>query len=117
MGSKYEFNAPVTIGAITGDNASIANAVGAVQNNVQGAQEALALLAGLLPKSVATDGELEHGINLVATARERPSKITLEKVVGWMKSVKEGGAYALVAGHEFQQIYEKLQAVLPHLPS
>ncbi len=117
LGSKFEFNAPVTIGAITGDGAKIENAIGAVQNNAQGAQEALALLAGVLSKSITTGAELDSGKDLVAAAEKEPSKITLEKVVGWMKSIKEGGAYALAAGREFHEIYDKLHAILPNLPS
>lgn len=117
LSQKFEFNAPVTIGAITGDNAKIENAIGAVQNNAQGAQEALALLAGLLSKSMTIGDELAHGKELVAAAQKGPTKPTLEKVVGWMKSIKDGAAYAVAAGHDFHQIYEKLQAILPHLPS
>ena len=117
LGSKYIFNAPVTIGAMAGDNAKIESAIGAVQNNEQGAQELLRLLVGLLSKSMATGGELDFGKSLVAAAQNEPSKISLENVVGWMKSIKDGAAYALTAGHEFHQIYDKLQAILPHVPS
>ena len=113
-----QFNAQnINIGTVAGDNAKIENAIGSIQNNAQGAQEVLGLLAGLLSKSAATGGELSYGTDLVTVAQKEPSKITLEKVVDWMKSIKDGGNYALAAGHEFHEIYDKLHAIVPHLSS
>ncbi len=117
MGSKMVFNAPVNIGAVTGDHAKIENAIGAVQNNAQGAEEVLANLAALLSRSIGAGEELTYGKDLVAAAQKEPSKNVLEKVVTWMKAIKEGGAYALAADHEFHEIYNKLHAILPHLLS
>jgi hypothetical protein len=113
-----QINVTGNVGAIATDNAKVESAIGvqSIQNNAQGAQEVLALLTALLSRSGATGEELSYGKELVAAAEKAPSKITLAKVVGWMKMIKEGAGYALTAGHEFHEIYEKLQAILPHLP-
>jgi hypothetical protein len=112
------FNARnMNIGAVAGDHTTIENAFGAMLNNAQGAQDALALMATLLEKSGTTGAELDYGKDLIAVAQKAPSKITLAKVVGWLKQIKEGAAYAITAGHEFHVLYDKLEKILPSLPS
>jgi hypothetical protein len=111
-----QFNASiVNIGAITGDNATIHNAIGSAQNNAQGAAELFKLLAELMSKSSETGRELSYGKELIANAEKPPSKSTVEKVVKWMKGVKDSTSYAITAGHNFHLIYDKLHAILPHL--
>ncbi|MFV3130105.1 hypothetical protein [Niveispirillum sp. KHB5.9] len=120
MGARIvnQFNAQnMNIGAVTGDNANIKSAVGAIQNNSNGAQEALSILEKILSKSSLTNNEISHGKNLIAEAQKNPSKGTLDKVVSWMKKAKDGTGYALSASQDFQELCDKLVEISSNILS
>ncbi|MDP3634113.1 hypothetical protein [Phenylobacterium sp.] len=84
-------------------------------NHVQQAQDQLASLLALLDKAGA-DAGLKQGKELAAEARAKPTKGLVEKVIGWMGTVKTATGLVVGGAEDFAKIADKLQELLPYLP-
>lgn len=84
-------------------------------NYAEQAQSELQGLLALLEKAGA-DAKLGEGKQLASEAIAKPTKGMVEKVLGWMTSVKTASGLVVAGAEDFTQIAEKLQHLLPHLP-
>ncbi|MBX6741519.1 MAG: hypothetical protein IRY87_05655 [Acetobacteraceae bacterium] len=118
MNNTMNFNAPVNAGGIsnsgTGNSGNVQIVVAAAAQ-----EEAVRLLGALLQKIEAGTGssELAAGRDVVRAAMEKPTKGAVERVVGWLKALSEGGQAAAELGTLGVQAYEKLVDLASNLPS
>lgn len=85
-------------------------------NHTQQAQAELQRLLTLLEKE-AGHGRAAEGSDLARTAKKKPSKSTVEKVLQWMRVAKSAGDLAAAGAHDFSQIGDQLHTLLQHLPA
>lgn len=84
-------------------------------NHVEQAQTQLQGLLELLEKA-GSDAKLADGKQLAAEARAKPTKGMVEKVLGWMKTVKSASGLVVAGADDFTRIAHTLGELLPHLP-
>ncbi len=77
------------------------------------AQAVLDRLSSLLGD--AKEKDIRDGRELVEQAKREPSKSNVERVLGWMKAIKEGANYAVAATGAFGEIFESIQKLADKL--
>jgi hypothetical protein len=85
-------------------------------NYVERAQDQLKSLLELLERA-GDDSVLKEGKALVVEARAKPTKGPIEKVIGWMTSLKTATGLVIGGAEDFAKISNKLTELLPHLPT
>ncbi len=118
MNNTQNFNAPVNTGGIS--NSGVGNQ-GAVQFISTGEAQAAVLpvlrqLLQALEASSAPIGSSE-GAQLAKEAIAEPTKGKVEQLVGWLKSVKDGGEALSGIGALAISSYNKLAPYVQHLPA
>ncbi len=105
----------VSIGVVAGGDASVGGSVTNTQSPVDSARQGLDKLLELLGKS--PNGELAEGKRLAEEAKKNTDPVSIQKVVSWMKGIKDLGAYALSATSSYEQIFHVLEATAKHWSS
>ena len=106
----------INIGNVSGNDTHVTGSVSVSQDNSTGlATDHLVTLISLLSKLPQTDA-ISEGYKIATEAHKSPTKGTVARVLGWMTQVKNGADLALAATDGFQQVFEKLEHVVDHLP-
>lgn len=103
-----------SIGIVGGEGTVIAQSVQAVSSMATnpGLKDALERVLQFVDKSVAKPEEKRAGAELVKTAAAEPSKPMVQKLVGWLKGLKEGTAYAKDAAQSADELIQKLDQLV-----
>lgn len=106
----------LNVGMVAGDGAKVEGGVNTAQVNY--AAEVVGQLQALKALLQSAEGgkEIEEGKQLIAAAEATPSKGTIDKVLGWMKQLKEGTGYAVATTEAFGKTLEALGSLAEKLP-
>jgi hypothetical protein len=107
-------NGNLNVGVMAGGDVTVGGDVNTTQYSVKQAQEELTRLAALLQSS--KEGEVPEGVKLNDEALKKPIQTTVQKVLDWMKMIKEAGGYVVAGSAVFGEIFDRLSHLLAHLP-
>jgi hypothetical protein len=115
--STQNFHGPVTAGGFSNTGTGNSGHVN-IMNAADAQAKVLPLLEELRLKLNAENAitEVKVGSQLLSTAIETPTKGTVERVLGWLKDVKEGGEAVASIGQLATQAYDQIAPLLDCLP-
>jgi hypothetical protein len=115
--NTQNFNGPVTAAGISNSGSGNTGSVQIMSTN-EARAKVMPVLQELQQGLEAADAPpvAAKGAAITKEAIEAPTKSTLTTVVGWLKSIKDGGEAASKIGSLAIKSYDKLAPMLDHIP-
>jgi len=104
----------INIGSVAGRDANVSGDIN-VSQTIDNIQEQLSKLEKLL--GTTTEPGLAAGVSLVTEAKADPTKSRINKILEWMKSIKDAGGYIAAGMGSFEQIHHTLLQLSNNIPS
>lgn len=102
-----------SIGVVSGEGQVIGNSITAVNSldEASALKPILSTVLAFIEKQVIAPNAKRAGAELVTKAAKEPSKSNLARVVGWLKSLKDGVTYTAQGAHAVGDIIHQLEAL------
>ena len=105
------------IGAVTGQGPIIAESIQVVSQMKEGdpSKQVLTELLKFIQNNVRDEGQKRLGAEAIKAAAASPSKLNMQKVLGWLQVLSQGSGYIDTASHSIGDLIHHVGTAIQHM--